>query len=250
MLDEAAHGALDDSLKTLYVQNTENKNFYLDVAPDEAAKLAFNLQSQFQAKKDELTRVHTEKNTLKAEVDAFKAIGKTPDELKTAIESNRPEDVTKLVTDYETKMADLKRSFEEPLTKAEERSQRLAAQVEQSLTDSEIANICQQFGINTAGSFVLRNYIKAVPSPTDENPDAYAIKVFENGKLMQIAGQDISAEQLVKGFQEQKKFPEIFTVGDGAGTGNTNRNTVNLGDKKFEGLTGTEKLKAARQAAN
>src|SRR5688572_3335280 len=95
VLDEGAHGALDESLKTLYVQNTENKNFYLDIAPDEAAKVAFTLQKNFDAKKADLDRVHREKTELGNKVKAYESLGKSAEEIKAALEANRPEEVTK-----------------------------------------------------------------------------------------------------------------------------------------------------------
>jgi hypothetical protein len=111
VLEEAAHGSLDDSLKTLYVQNTEDKKFYLDISPDEAGKVAFNLQTQLANKKTELSNVHKEKNELKKRSIPFRRSGKSADEIKAALEANRPEEVTKLVTDYEAKMKSLAESY-------------------------------------------------------------------------------------------------------------------------------------------
>ncbi len=245
VLDEAAHGGLDESLKTLYKQNTENKNFYLDIVPDEAAKLAFTLQTQFENKKKELTAKHTELNTLKAEVDGYAKIGKTPDEIKELIDSKRPEDVAALVTKYETEKEALKQSFEAPLQAATERARQLEEQIQKSLTQTAIQKLRNEYDLNETADYVLRDFIKVVPA--EEGSSQYAVKVFDNGQEALVAGQPQTPDQLIKSFQEAKKFPAMFNVGSGGGTGTTNRTTSVNNGAKYEGLSAVEKLKEARR---
>lgn len=245
VLDEGAHGALDESLKSLYVQNSETKQFYLDVAPDEAAKIAFNLQKQFDNKKVELTNKHKELNDLKSKVAAYEGLGKSAEEIKAALEANQPENVTKLVTDYETKMEALKKSFEEPLSQAIEKAKKYEAQIQKSLTDAAIQKLRNEHDLNEAADYVLRDYIKAVPK--EEGSDEYTVKVFENGSPAIIAGQEMKPEQLISQWREHKKFTPIFNAGDGGGSGGSNRQTGANGANKYEGLSPTETLKQARR---
>lgn len=245
VLDEGAHGALDESLKSLYVQNSETKQFYLDIAPDEAAKVAFNLQKQFDNKKTELTNKHKELNDLKAKVSGYESLGKTADEIKAALEANQPENVTKMVTDYETKMEALKKSFEEPLTQATEKAKKYEAQIQKSLTDAAIQKLRNEHDLNEAADYVLRDFIKAVPK--EEGSDEYTIKVFDNGSPAIVAGQEMKPEQLISQWREHKKFTPIFNAGDGGGSGGTARQTAPGGSRQYEGLSPVEKLNLARE---
>lgn len=221
VLDEGAHGALDDSLKTLYVQNTENKQFYLDIAPDEAAKVAFTLQAEVK-KKEEATRLaHEAKKVAEAKAKAYESLGTDPEEIKARLESNRPEDVTKMVTEYEAKIKSLTESFEEPIKKAEAKAQKLEQQVHQTLTQNAIAKLRSDFDLNETADYVLRDFIKVVPR--EEGSDEFTVRVFENGQPALVAGQEMSPEQLIKGFQESKKFMPMFNAGAGGGTGASNR---------------------------
>lgn len=232
VLDEGAHGALDESLKPLYVQNTETKQFYLDIAPDEAAKVAFNLQKQFDAKKADLQRVHGEKTAIEQKYKAYEGLGKTADEIKQALAANRPEEVTKLVEKYETEKAELRKSFEEPLTKATERAKKLESQFQQTLASSEISKVVAAYQLDpeTAPS-ILRDYIRAVPK--EEGSDEYVTQVYENGQPALVAGQPMSTEQLIKGWQEGKKFQGMFLAGREGGTGGSNRQVQSFGGKTF-----------------
>jgi hypothetical protein len=221
VLDEAAHGSLDDSLKTLYVQNTEDKKFYLDISPDEAGKVAFNLQKQLDNKKTELTNVHKEKNELKKTVDTFSTLGKSADEIKAALEANRPEEVTKLVSDYEAKIKTLSESFEEPIRTAKERAEKLEAQYRKTLQESAVSKLRNQFDLNDAADHVLKDFIQVVPAA--EGSDDYVVQVFENGQPALVAGQPMKPDQLITSWREQKKYSGIFNAGDGGGAGQGGR---------------------------
>jgi hypothetical protein len=218
VLDEGAHGALDESLKSLYVQNSETKQFYLDIAPDEAAKVAFNLQKQFDNKKTELTNKHKELNEAKAKVAAFEGLGKSADEIKAALESNRPEAVTELMEKHRTELESLKKSYEEPLTQATEKAKRYEAQVQQSLADAAISKLIADHELDPeTAPAILRDYVKAVPK--EEGSDEYRTQIFENGSPALVAGQPMSGEQLLNGWREGKKFQRMFLAGEGGGSG-------------------------------
>jgi DNA-binding transcriptional MerR regulator len=250
VLDEGAHGALDESLKGLYVQNTDTKEYHLDIAPDEAAKLAHNLRTQFEAKKTDLNRVHGEKTALATKLKAFEDLGKTADEIKAAIESNRPEEVNKLLADSQAKhqaeVEQLRKSFEEPLATAQEKAKKYEAEIQKSLTTSAIQTIRNQFDLNETADYVLRDYLRAVPK--EEGSDEYVVKVFENGAPAMVAGQEMKPDQLIKRFQEEKKFLPMFNAGKDGGTGGTNRQTAGGSGTKYAELPPTERLNAAREA--
>jgi hypothetical protein len=141
--------------------------------------------------------------------------------------ANRPEDVTKLVTDYEAKMKSMAESYEEPIKKATERATKLEQQIQQSLQTSAIANLRNEFDLNETADYVLRDYIKVVPSA--EGSDDYVVKVIENGQPALVAGQEMKPEQLITGWREQKKFPAMFNAGDGGGAGQGGRQITNQG---------------------
>jgi hypothetical protein len=221
VLDEAAHGALDDSLKSLYVQNTDTKEFHLDVAPDEAAKLAHNLRKQFDSKKTDLDRVHREKKELADKIAAFEGLGKTADEIKELINSKRPEDVAKLVEAHRLELEQTKASFEEPMVKLKDETGKLRQQIEQQMTQAAIQKLRNEFDLNETADYVLRDFIKVVPK--EEGSAEYVTKVVGgDGQEMLVAGQPIGPDGLIKNFQEAKKFPAMFNAGSGGGTGVTN----------------------------
>lgn len=230
VLDEGAHGALDESLKSLYVQNSENKQFYLDLPDSEAEKLAFSLNKRFNDKKADLDRIHKEKKPLESEVVAYRALGPV-EELKAKLEANQPENITKMVSDYETKMEALKKSYEEPLNQATEKAKKYEAQIQKSLTDAAIQKLRNEHDLNEAADYVLRDFIKAVPK--EEGSDEYTVKVFDNGSPAIVAGQEMKPEQLIAQWREHKKFTPIFNAGDGGGSGGSARQVSTGGGKAF-----------------
>lgn len=244
VLDENAFGGLDDTLKTFYTQNAENKSFYLNLSADDAGKLAFNLQADLKKKEDLLKRAHDEKNELKSKFTPFESLGKTADEIKAALEANRPEEVTKLVTDYELKLKSIEDSYKESLQKESELRTKAQSALEKTLVDSTISKLRADFDLNDAAPFVLQNFIRPV---RNEETGEISTVIFENGNPALVAGQPKTPEQLLNGFKEAKQFLSIFNAGSEGGSGGTNRQTQFNGNKSLEGLSGTEKLKAARQ---
>lgn len=225
VLNDADYTAADDSLKTFYVQNTETKDWWLSV--DEPGKLDVAGQKTFKNLKEKLDGAFKERDAAKKLAESFEKFGKSPEELQAALEANRPEEVTKMVADYETKFENLKKSFEEPLATANERAKKLEALHQQSLAASAIAKLQQDFELNDTAPYVLRDFIKVIPQ--EDGSDGYAVKVFENGSPKQIAGQDVTPDQLIKSFIEAKKFPAMFNAGTGGGTGAQARQSAGAG---------------------
>src|SRR5207253_3980582 len=146
VLNDAAYQAAEESLKSFYVQNTETKDWWLDV--DEPGRLDLAGATSLENKKKELKRIHDEKKAVETELAAYKALGKGADEIKTALESNRPEEVTKLITDHQAQLESLKASYEEPIKKATDRASNLERQMVESLQKSEIQKLRNQFDLN------------------------------------------------------------------------------------------------------
>jgi hypothetical protein len=215
VLSDADFQAADESLKTFYVQNTETQDWWLDV--DEPGKLDVSGQTAFKNLKTKLDGAYKERDAAVKVANGYEKLGKTAEEIAAALEANQPENVTKLVTDYEAKIESLKTSFEEPIAKATERARRFEAQVMQSLSQSAIAKLRNDFDLNETADYVLRDFIRVVPK--EEGSDELVVRVFDNGSPALIAGREMTTEELIKGFQENKKFPAMFNAGTGGGTG-------------------------------
>lgn len=223
ILDEGAHGALDDSLKTLYKQNSETKQFYLDISPDEAGKVAFNLQAEKTKLAENNAELLKQKGEANSKLKVYESLGKTAEEIKQALEANRPEETAKLVTDYEARIKSLQDSFDESLKKESSAKESYQKQLHESAVDTEIARLSQSlaFDLNDTAPFVLRNYLK----PEEVEDGKVVVRVFENGNPALVAGQPKTPEQLLQGFREDKKYLSIFKAGDNGGPGGNNRQT-------------------------
>jgi hypothetical protein len=220
VLNDAEYAKADDSLKTFYVQNTDTKDWWLSV--DDPGKLDVAGQTAFTNLKAKLDGAYKERDAAKNALKPFEGLGKSADELKAALEANQPENVTKMVADYEAKMEALKKSFEDPLNTATEKAKKYETQVQKALTDSEIAKIVANHNLDPeTAPAILRDYVRAVPK--EEGSDEYVTRIFENGQPAQIAGQPMSADQLLGGWREGKKFQRMFIAGDGGGSGQGGR---------------------------
>jgi DNA-binding transcriptional MerR regulator len=215
VLSDADYTAADDSLKTFYAQNTETKDWFLEV--DEPGKLDFAGQTAFTNLKAKLDGSFKERDEAKKALKDFTALGKTADEIKAALEANRPEEVTKLIEKYEAEKESLRKSFEEPLAAAKAKADKLQNDVQTSLTNAAIGKLRNEFDLNETADYVLRDFIKVVPK--EEGSDEFVVRVFENGQPAMVAGQEMKPDQLIKGFQEGKKFSAMFNTSAGAGTG-------------------------------
>lgn len=216
VLNDETYNGLDDSLKTFYVQNSDTKDWWLDV--DEPGKLDVAGSKELERLRGHNKTVLGEKKTVAEKLAAYEALGKTADEIKAALEANQPEAVTKLVADYEAKIKQLTESYEGPMSELKAANEKLLGEQDQAAVRQAIQKAIRDHDLNEMAEFVLPTYLKPV---RDEN--GVSVRVFENGAEAMIAGQPKSLEQLLKGFQDVKAHPQMFNAGNGGGTGATNR---------------------------
>lgn len=240
-----AFAALPDSTvlgKDAFAENTKENLFFLNVPDSEARKLAFSLNTELEKLRDNNRELLKQKGEVNSKVKDFEALGKTPEEIKELLDSKRPEELMKLIADHKTEMDTLKQSYEGPMQALTADNERLKSQIADSVSRAAISKLRTDYDLNDTADYILRDFIKAVPSD-----DGYQTRVFENGQEALVAGQPMTPEQLIKGFQEQKRFSAMFNVSEGGGTGVT-RSAANAGlQKRLEGLSAVERLKVARQ---
>jgi hypothetical protein len=246
VLDETGFNGLDEFLKTIYVQNAENKQYFLDISPDEAGKVAFNLQSDLKKKEDLLKRAHTEKKEIGDKYEAFSKLGKTAEEIETELKTRNPEEINTLIENHKNELKRIEDSYKESVTAATAKAEKYQQQVIQSLVDNEIARLANPTvgDLNDTAPFVLQSFLKAVP--VAEGSDEYTVRVFENGQPALAPGNvPKTPEMLLSEFREQKKFLSIFNAQNGGGTGGTNnQKTTPAGTKTLKRVdfeAGTEK---------
>ena len=109
-------------------------------------------------------------------------------------------------------------------------NEKLKEQVQRSLTDATISKLTKDFDLDPeVAPAILRDYIRAVPKA--EGSDEYITQIFVNGEpALATGGTPMNAEQLIKSFQEGKKFSGMFQVGNGAGGGPI-RNAQHVGSQ-------------------
>jgi|GEM_PF-3918214 len=221
VLEESAHAALDEGLKGLYVQNPTDKKFYIDISADEAARVAFNLQKEKEALAANNAELLKQKGEANAKLKQFTDLGKTPDEIRTSMNSKTPLDVQKMQEEHLAEKSRLETSYRESLESESAKSRKLAERIQSSLVSAEVAKARAAFGLTDVADFVLREFVKAVPN---EDGTDFTTQVFENGQpALAPGGQPKSLEQLINGFREEKKFLSIFQAGEGGGTGDPSR---------------------------
>lgn len=224
ILEAAEFDALPDVTvlgKDSFVKNEKENKFFLNLPADEAGKLAFNLQSsvaKLEANNKELLKQKGEANR---ESETFKSLGKTPDELKELLNSKRPEDLQKLIEKHNADMEAVKASFTESDNQKTEIVQKLQQQLADTNTKAAISRLRNEFDLNDMADFVLRDFIRS--EPKDEGSTEYVTRVYENGNPALHAGEPMTPDQLIKGFQDGKKFLQMFNAGNGGGTGASNR---------------------------
>lgn len=229
VLDETSFTGLDESLKTLYVQNPETKQFFLDV--DNGDALAFNLQKEVETLRTHNKTVLGEKKTIQEKVKAWESLGKSPEEIKQLLESNRPEEFSKILTDKESEWKSKFESLTEELNNGKTQAEQYRTQALNMALNVKIAQIKDQFDLNDTADFVLKNYLKA--SETEEGQVTTAF-YGEDGKPLHKAGYPITEEQFLNGLKEQKKYLSMFNAPNGGGTGATNRQTSQSGTKTIK----------------
>jgi hypothetical protein len=243
VLDEQKFTTLDESLKPLYRQNSDNKNYYLDIPPDEAAKLAFNQTAELERLRKHSETVLGEKKAIQDQLKPYQSIGKTPDEIKAELEAKNPEEIGKVKAEYETKIASVNESWTEKYSQIESMAKQRQEQLEKTLVNAQISKLRADYDLNDTADFVLRDFIRP---ETDESGNI-SLKVYENGEPALTAGQPKKPEQLIESFRDSKKFLSMFNANGGGGTGATNNQGRFTNNNKLDGLHGVEKLKAARE---
>ena len=219
VLDETQfNGIADESLKTLYVQNSDTKQYFLDVEGADA--LAVNLQKEVERLKSHSSKVLGEKKELQAKYQSYESLGKSAEEIKQALESNRPEDLNKLIEKYEGEKKTLQSSFDESIGEYKSKAEKYQQQALAMALNTKLAQIRNQFDLNDTADFVLRNFIRA-----EETEDGQVVtRIYgEDGQPMLKAMQPITEEQFLNGLKEQKKFLSMFNTPNGGGTGASNR---------------------------
>lgn len=233
-LEAAEYEALPDVTvlgKDSFVKNEKENKFFLNLPADEAGKLAFNLQAsvaKLEANNKELLKQKGEINT---KATAYESLGKTPDELKELLNSKRPEDLQKLIEKHNADMEAVKASYAEAEKQKAEAIQRLQQQLADTNTKAEISRLRNDFDLNDTSEFVLKEFIRS--EPKEEGSLEFVTRVYENGNPALHAGEPMTPDQLIKSFQEAKKFPAMFNGGTGGGTGATNRQSANGGGGKL-----------------
>lgn len=224
ILTDTAHAALDDSLKGLYVQNPNDKQFYIDIAADEAAKVAFNLQDEknrLVANNSDLLRQKGEANN---KLKAFTDLGKTPEELQ-KLALGQGSDVKELEAKHAQEKAALQTSFDEALKAQTAKTDKYSSDLAASMVSAEISKLRATHQLEDVADYILKDFIRAVPK--DDDSGDFELQVFENGQRSLVAGAGKTPDQLIKDFQTGNKFAAMFTAGNGGGTGDTSRSDAN-----------------------
>ncbi|HUF04343.1 MAG TPA: hypothetical protein VMM38_09225 [Aridibacter sp.] len=86
-----------------------------------------------------------------------------------------------------------------------------------ALLDSEVGRLRAEFNLNESGAYVLKDHLKV--EPVEEGSDKFGFRVYENGQPALEAGKEKTPEQLLRGWQENKRFSSIFNAGGGGGSG-------------------------------
>lgn len=229
VLDEATFNGLEDSLKTFYTQNTETKQYYANVVNPDA--LAFNLQSTVKKKEDLLKKAQDAVRELSEKVKPYESLGKSAEELKQALESNRPEEISKLIEKYEGEKKTLQSSFDESIGEYKSKAEKYQKQALDMALRSKLAQVREQYDLNDTADFVLRSYYKA-----EETDDGQVVtRIYgEDGQPVLKAGQPITDEQFLSGLREQKKYLAMFNTPNGGGTGASNRQNYNSNSKTMK----------------
>lgn len=236
VLEEAIFNTIEDeTLKTLYVQNTETKQYFLDV--ENAESLAFNLQTEVEKLKTHNQKLLGEKKDFQEKYKPFEALGKSADEIKDALESNRPEEIAKLITDKETEWKTKFDSFTDSLETEKQAKERYRNQSLQMALNVKLADIREKFNLNDTSDFVLRTFYR----PEETEDGRVITKIYGgDGQPILKAGQPITDEQFLNGLKEEKLYLAMFNAPNNGGTGATNRQS---------GATGTPKKATAEQLA-
>ena len=219
VLDETKFSSLDETLQGLYKQNTQTKDYYLNLPESEAEKLTFNLNGKVTKLKGDLDKVHKDKKDGDKLLESYQAFG-TPEEIQELKESNQPEQVSEIVEKHKAEIEKIKQSYDDKLTKLETDFKTADSQLGQSLKQSTISKLVTQFNLDPeVAPHILKDFIDV---RTDENGGEKKVVVIKDGEPYQITGNPAKPDQLISEFIENKTFQKMFNANGGGGTGSTN----------------------------
>ncbi len=209
---ESEFETLDESLKTFYVQNTDTKDYYLDVdGPD---RLAVNLQTEKQklAENNQKLVDQLAKERQKAESlaqQAKKALEK--------VDAKDGDDLIAKLADLEAKNA----SYEEALKAERDKQAELAAANARTTREAEIARVMREHKMMPSAAANLRESIEIVR----DDDGNYKQRVIDpqTGQPMIQAGQGLTIEQLVAGWKSKAEYGNLFQAEGGGGMGTPGR---------------------------
>lgn len=235
IVPESDFEALDETLKTFYVQNTDTKEYYLDV--DNADRLAVNLQTEKtkladnnQKLVDQLAKAREEAAQLaaKAKAAADKAEGEPDHSVKLA--------------EYEAKIA----SYEESLKTEREQRQTVARQAAVSAREADIERVLNKFQMFPTSAANLREATEVVQN---EDGTCSVQVVGPDGKPLMQAGQAVTLETLVAGWQNDPAHATLFAANGVGGTGAPARMNGGRGASKILKRSQWESMTAAESTA-
>lgn len=214
VLDESAFGALEEPFQGLYKQNAETKKYFLNLPESEAEKLTFNLKDQI-SKKEALTKkAFDEKNEAQKQLDAFAALGKSPDEIKAELESSQPEAINELIAKHKTEIESIKHSMTEEVEKYRGKYESADTLLAKAKYGEVAAQITAKNDLDTElAPKVLRDHIK-IESDDDGNK---TVKVYDNGIPFTHAGEPGTVQQLIDSFKESGRYSGMFNAGKAGG---------------------------------
>jgi hypothetical protein len=239
VLEESAYNELsDETVKSFYVQNTETNKYYAQI--DNPDVLAVNSQAEITKFRDLLEKNQTANKELANKFKPFESLGKTPEEIKQLLESNRPEELKQLVEKYETEKQQLQSSLNEALEKETSARTTLEKQYASTLINVDINKLVIENDLDPEyAPLVLSQYLKPVKN---EETGEWSTRIYKNGQPALVAMQPMTATQLLKEFVDGKQHLKMFNAPNGGGSGASNRqggigNGKVMKRSQFDGLS-------------
>jgi hypothetical protein len=211
IIDATAFEALEEPMQGLYQQNTENKNYYLDLETGEADKLAFGLVGE----RDKLAA--NNKKLLDEKIQANARA--TEAERKAAELANTGNDTDVVDKETHTKeLLALKQSFDDELANRDNEKQALYGALAETAQKSTVSQLVTEYNLDPEyAAHVLPDYIKA--EVVDNN---VFVNVYENGEKALVAGTPKTPKHLLEGFLANGKYKQMFLANNGGGGGANN----------------------------
>lgn len=235
-IDKAAFDALADTTvigKDSFRLNEKDNQYYLDLAGEEAAKLAIPLQEKVAKLETNNAKLLDEKIKATEKATKFEKLGKTPEELEKFLKENRTEDAEALEKKYQDQTASIQRaadaevkSVRDELAGTVKKTETLTEQIRNEMKRTKVAELKNKFDMNALGDDWLANRIAVVPE--EEGSDRFVVRVVENGDLAYKAGKLKTPEELAEEARQNRDLAGMFNAGSGGGSGGTNNQS---GDK-------------------